>query len=79
SSALTRKLSVAIIDDNPELTSRGLISKEEPPDPRVSTITPSSISFLKILELGSMLRSNAMHILTKCRNVRLNMWKALKN
>ncbi|KNA10684.1 hypothetical protein SOVF_142080 [Spinacia oleracea] len=47
SSALTKKLSVAIIDDNPALTSGGWISKEEPPDPRVSTITPASISFLK--------------------------------
>lgn len=47
SSLLTGKLSIAIVDDNPALTSGGLISKDEPPDPRVSTITPATISFLK--------------------------------
>lgn len=46
-SALTRNLSIAIIDDNPALTSGGWIKKEEPPDPRVSTITPASMSFLE--------------------------------
>ncbi|KAL9228430.1 hypothetical protein vseg_004014 [Gypsophila vaccaria] len=47
SSPLTRKLRVAIIDDNPALTSVDLFSKDDAPDPRVSTITPTSISFLQ--------------------------------
>ncbi|XP_010696156.2 uncharacterized protein LOC104908709 [Beta vulgaris subsp. vulgaris] len=47
SSAITRKLSVAIIDDNPALNSGGGINKDEPPDPRVSTVTPAAISFLE--------------------------------
>ncbi|KAL2938579.1 Ubiquinone biosynthesis monooxygenase COQ6 mitochondrial [Bienertia sinuspersici] len=47
SSVLTRKLSVAIIDDNPALTSGSGINKMERPDPRVSTITPAAISFLE--------------------------------
>ncbi|KAH9615479.1 hypothetical protein KSS87_003176 [Heliosperma pusillum] len=46
-SPLTKNLRVAIIDDNPALTSEGLINKDEAPDPRVSTITPASISFLQ--------------------------------
>lgn len=47
SSPLTRNLSIAIIDDNPALSAGGLISKDALPDPRVSTITPASISFLQ--------------------------------
>lgn len=44
---LTRKLSVAIIDRNPALSNGICINKDDPPDQRVSTITPTSISFLK--------------------------------
>ena len=47
SSPITRKMRVAIIDDNPALTSGSWLNKEEPPDPRVSTITPASIAFLQ--------------------------------
>ncbi|CAO2824573.1 unnamed protein product [Amaranthus hypochondriacus] len=47
SSPITRKMRVAIIDDNPALTSGRWVNKEEPPDPRVSTITPASIAFLQ--------------------------------
>ena len=39
-------MSVAIIDSNPTLGSSLHIKKEDPPDPRVSTVTPASISFL---------------------------------
>jgi len=44
---VTKKLSVAIIDSNPALSSGLCIKKEDPPDPRVSTVTPASISFLQ--------------------------------
>ncbi|KAK2413987.1 ubiquinone biosynthesis monooxygenase COQ6, mitochondrial [Trifolium repens] len=44
---MTKQLSVAIIDSNPALGSGLCIKKEDPPDPRVSTVTPASISFLK--------------------------------
>ncbi|KAE9617969.1 hypothetical protein Lal_00037838 [Lupinus albus] len=44
---LTKQLSVAIIDSNPALGSGLCINKDDPPDPRVSTITPTSISFLQ--------------------------------
>ncbi|KAE9592136.1 putative FAD-binding domain, ubiquinone biosynthesis hydroxylase UbiH/COQ6 [Lupinus albus] len=44
---LTKQLSVAIIDSNPALGSGLCIKKDDPPDPRVSTITPMSISFLQ--------------------------------
>ncbi|GAU29608.1 hypothetical protein TSUD_164560 [Trifolium subterraneum] len=44
---MTKQLSVAIIDSNPALGSGLSIKKEDPPDPRVSTVTPASISFLK--------------------------------
>ncbi|GAB4843090.1 Putative ubiquinone biosynthesis monooxygenase [Ancistrocladus abbreviatus] len=47
SNPLTEKLSVAIIDSNPALTRGVRINKDEPPDPRVSTITPTTISLLK--------------------------------
>lgn len=44
---MTKQLSVAIIDSNPALSSGLCIKKEDPPDPRVSTVTPASISFLQ--------------------------------
>lgn len=47
SNPMTKQLSVAIIDSNPALGSSLHIKKEDPPDPRVSTVTPASISFLQ--------------------------------
>ncbi|KAK8338112.1 hypothetical protein V6Z11_A09G232200 [Gossypium hirsutum] len=44
---LTRHLNVAIIDSNPALGRKHFIKKEDLPDPRVSTITPATISFFK--------------------------------
>jgi len=44
---MTKQLNVAIIDSNPALGSGLRIKKEDPPDPRVSTVTPASISFLQ--------------------------------
>ncbi|KAJ1381746.1 Ubiquinone biosynthesis monooxygenase COQ6 [Sesbania bispinosa] len=44
---MTKQLSVAIIDSNPALGSSLCIKKEDPPDPRVSTVTPATISFLQ--------------------------------
>ncbi|KAH7573076.1 hypothetical protein JRO89_XS03G0063500 [Xanthoceras sorbifolium] len=46
-SPLTKHLKVAIIDSNPALGKRNCINKEDPPDPRVSTVTPATISFFK--------------------------------
>ncbi|KAF2285623.1 hypothetical protein GH714_006024 [Hevea brasiliensis] len=43
---LTKHLNVAIIDSNP-LGSKVSIKKEDPPDPRVSTVTPATISLFK--------------------------------
>lgn len=44
---LTKQLSIAIIDSNPALSSRQCFNKNAIPDPRVSTVTPSTISFFK--------------------------------
>lgn len=44
---LTKQLSIAIIDRNPALKSGTSIKKVDFPDPRVSTVTPASISFFK--------------------------------
>ncbi|CAI9117864.1 OLC1v1019351C2 [Oldenlandia corymbosa var. corymbosa] len=44
---LTKHLNVALIDSNPALMAGGSIKKEDPPDPRVSTVTPATISFFK--------------------------------
>lgn len=44
---LTKHLNVAIIDSNPALLARDNIKKGDPPDPRVSTVTPATISFFK--------------------------------
>nr|AKF43254.1 FAD/NAD(P)-binding oxidoreductase family protein [Monsonia emarginata] len=44
---LTRQLNVAIIDSHPALQGKLFIKKEDPPDPRVSTVTPASISLFK--------------------------------
>ncbi|QCD95310.1 ubiquinone biosynthesis monooxygenase Coq6 [Vigna unguiculata] len=44
---MTKQLNVAIVDSNPALSSGLHIQKEDPPDPRVSTVTPASISFLR--------------------------------
>ncbi|KAJ4722934.1 Ubiquinone biosynthesis monooxygenase COQ6, mitochondrial [Melia azedarach] len=47
STPLTKHLNVAIIDSNPALGKLDSIKKEDPPDPRVSTVTPATISFFK--------------------------------
>lgn len=44
---LTKHLTVAIIDNNPALEREDNIRTDGPPDPRVSTVTPASISFFK--------------------------------
>lgn len=44
---LTKHLSVAIIDSSPALANKPCIKREDPPDPRVSTVTPATISFFK--------------------------------
>ncbi|KAK6138504.1 hypothetical protein DH2020_027752 [Rehmannia glutinosa] len=48
---LTNQLNVAIIDSNPALLSGGCIKKEDPPDPRVSTVTPATMALFK--EMGA--------------------------
>ncbi|XP_020261879.1 ubiquinone biosynthesis monooxygenase COQ6, mitochondrial isoform X2 [Asparagus officinalis] len=48
---LTKQLRVAIIDSNPALQSGATLKKSEIPDPRVSTVTPATISFFK--EVGA--------------------------
>lgn len=47
SKPLTKKMSVAIVDSNPSLGISGSINKDDHPDPRVSTVTPATISFFK--------------------------------
>lgn len=44
---LTNKLNVAIIDSNPALHRGDGINKDDPPDPRVSTVTPATIALFK--------------------------------
>lgn len=44
---LTNQLKVAIIDSNPALQSGQSIKKEDPPDPRVSTVTPTTRALFK--------------------------------
>ncbi|XP_022761933.1 ubiquinone biosynthesis monooxygenase COQ6, mitochondrial-like isoform X3 [Durio zibethinus] len=44
---LTKHLNIAIIDSNPALGRKHFIKKEDLPDPRVSTVTPATISFFK--------------------------------
>ncbi|XP_076913325.1 uncharacterized protein LOC143571902 [Bidens hawaiensis] len=44
---LTKHLSIAIIDSNPALSNGPTIKKDDPPDPRVSTVTPATISLFK--------------------------------
>lgn len=44
---LTKHLNVAIIDGNPALGSRVCFNKGDPPDARVSTVTPATISLFK--------------------------------
>ncbi|KAM7261473.1 hypothetical protein ACFE04_008840 [Oxalis oulophora] len=44
---LTKNLNVAIIDASPALKNPFTIKKEDLPDPRVSTVTPATISFFK--------------------------------
>ncbi|PKA55098.1 Zeaxanthin epoxidase, chloroplastic [Apostasia shenzhenica] len=48
---LAKQLKVVIIDSNPTLKSTVHFKKDELPDPRVSTVTPATISFLK--EVGA--------------------------
>ncbi|KAF6141088.1 hypothetical protein GIB67_006533 [Kingdonia uniflora] len=45
---LTKHLNVAIIDNNPALEKGKNIKKGAVPDPRVSTVTPATISFFKV-------------------------------
>ncbi|KAG9151129.1 hypothetical protein Leryth_002697 [Lithospermum erythrorhizon] len=47
STPLTKQLKVAIIDSNPALVNGGNIKKDDPPDPRVSTVTPATISLFE--------------------------------
>lgn len=49
---LTKHLSVAIIDSSPALSGGFCIKKEDPPDPRVSTVTPATISLFKGIKFG---------------------------
>lgn len=49
---LTKHLNVAIIDSNPALLSGITIKKDGPPDPRVSTVTPATISIFKGMNLA---------------------------
>lgn len=51
---LTKQLSVAIIDSNPALMNKTSINKDDPPDPRVSTVTPATISLFKGIKLDFM-------------------------
>ncbi|PRQ17534.1 putative FAD-binding domain, ubiquinone biosynthesis hydroxylase UbiH/COQ6 [Rosa chinensis] len=44
---MTKHLKVAIIDSNPALSNGLSIKKEDPPDARVSTVTPATISLFK--------------------------------
>lgn len=44
---LTKELNIAIIDSNPALMAQKCIRQEDPPDSRVSTVTPATISFFK--------------------------------
>ncbi|XP_020529170.1 ubiquinone biosynthesis monooxygenase COQ6, mitochondrial isoform X2 [Amborella trichopoda] len=44
---LTKSLSIAIIDSNPALGSRKHIPNDSIPDPRVSTVTPATLSHFK--------------------------------
>ncbi|GFY92851.1 FAD/NAD(P)-binding oxidoreductase family protein [Actinidia rufa] len=48
---LTKQLTVAIIDSNPALGREDRFKKDDPPDSRVSTVTPATISFYK--EVGA--------------------------
>ena len=52
---LTKHLNVAIIDSNPALVGKTCIKKEDPPDPRVSTVTPATISLFKGTKFNSFL------------------------
>ncbi|KAE8728052.1 putative acireductone dioxygenase [Hibiscus syriacus] len=49
SKPLTKHLNVVIVDSNPALGAKHFIKKDDLPDPRVSTITPATISFLKAI------------------------------
>ena len=50
---LTKQLTVAIIDSNPALGREEHFKKDDPPDSRVSTVTPATISFYKGIRLLS--------------------------
>ncbi|KAL6002229.1 putative ubiquinone biosynthesis monooxygenase [Asimina triloba] len=54
---LTKQLNVAIIDSNPALSSGLNIKKDDPPDPRVSTVTPATISLFNGISLISVIFS----------------------
>lgn len=51
SMSLTKHLNIAIIDSNPALGQKVSFQKNEIPDPRVSAVTPATISFFK--EIGA--------------------------
>ncbi|KAE9450669.1 hypothetical protein C3L33_17438, partial [Rhododendron williamsianum] len=48
STPLTKHLTVAIIDSNPTLGKEECFKKDDPPDPRVSTVTPALFPFSKV-------------------------------
>ncbi|XP_027941110.1 ubiquinone biosynthesis monooxygenase COQ6, mitochondrial-like [Vigna unguiculata] len=54
---MTKQLNVAIVDSNPALSSGLHMKKEDPPDPRVSTVTPASISSLR----GCVAENKVLH------------------
>ncbi|MCL7048675.1 hypothetical protein MKW94_005905 [Papaver nudicaule] len=65
STPLTRHLNVAIIDSNPALGRIGGIKKGELPDPRVSAITPATISFFKDVGAWQYIQENRHAIFDK--------------
>lgn len=48
---MTKHLNVAIIDSNPALGSKVCFNKEDPPGPRVSTVTPATMALFKGIDL----------------------------
>ncbi|KAI3960034.1 hypothetical protein MKW98_016758 [Papaver atlanticum] len=65
SNPLTKHLNVAIIDSNPALGRMDGIKKSELPDPRVSAITPATISFFKDVGAWQYVQENRHAIFDK--------------
>ncbi|KAL9297939.1 hypothetical protein ACSQ67_023835 [Phaseolus vulgaris] len=59
---MTKQLNVAIIDSNPALGFGLHIKKEDPPDPRVSTVTTASISFFQ--DAGAIMQDSDFKTIT---------------